>query len=167
VGISVNDCYEVVVPCWLDWSVLGVGVWVPVSVVEINFVNVIVEEVGVVASVGAEVVLDLVVVVLVGVAFWEGLDLTEVTELWGLVLGWRDVIDLSVEEGWVGHFVRVWLGRWVVDFGNGPLVLLAGWELWGMYFIGDVVVSLVVMVSVVVDGHRLLLGSWQWEWVPE
>jgi len=71
-------------------------VWVPVSVVEVNFFNVVVTEVRVVASVGPEVVVDLVVIVDVGVAFWELVDLSEVAELRRLVLGWSDVLDLSV-----------------------------------------------------------------------
>ena len=87
---------EVLAKLWLDGSRLGVWVWVPVSVVEVNFVNVVVTEVSVVASVGPEVVLDVVVFVDVGVAFWVRVDLSEVAELWRLVLGWSDVLDLSV-----------------------------------------------------------------------
>lgn len=87
---------EVVVPWWLDRSRLGMWVWVPVAVVEVDFVNVVVTEVTVVASVGPEVVADVVIIVDVGVAFWELVDLSEVAELRRLVLGWSDVLDLSV-----------------------------------------------------------------------
>ena len=169
VSISVNDWDEVVVPCWLDVTDLGMRVWVEVSVVEVDPVNVIVGEVIVVASVGAEVVIDVVVIVLVGVAFWVGLDLSEVAELWGLILGWGDVLDLSVEKRWVGNFVGVWLWVWVVDLGDGPLVLSARVGLWLIVVIvADVVVALVgIILAVIVDLHGMLLLLWNWEWVPE
>ena len=98
---GVNNDGEVLAELWLDGSRLGVWVWVPVSVVEVNFVNVVVTEVSVVASVGPEVVLDVVAIVDVGVAFWVRVDLSEVAELWRLVLGWSDVLDLSVGKTWL------------------------------------------------------------------
>lgn len=177
---SVDDWDEVLVPCWLDLSDLGVGVSVEVSVVKVNPVDVVVHVVGVVLTVGANVVLDVVVVVLVGVAFWVGLDLTEVSELWGLVCLWGDVLDFSVDDAWLGDRVGVWLWVWVVNLGDSVLELGA----LGLLVMVVVLLFVVIVVAVVVMGILgvavlvclgdflslvdavVSVSGWDWEWVP-
>lgn len=85
---GIHDWDEVLVDWWLNWSDLGSRVWVEVTVVKIDLINIVIQVVSVVASVRAKVVLNLVLIVLVGVALWEGLDLSQVAKLWRLVLGW-------------------------------------------------------------------------------